>query len=84
MQIFPPSEVHAVRLSMPIKMMIVGGPFTGKTTLANRLAQAYHTTVLDPESLLKAAMQAAESYVQPEPTVCSLPPTCRVLLPRPA
>jgi hypothetical protein len=65
----PPLHVGRVVLSLPVRMAIIGGPFTGKTTLARTLAKAYNTTVLQPEALISAAIASAISYTAPEAQV---------------
>ena len=65
----PPPEARPAALTMPVRIAIVGAPFTGKSTLARELATAYGATVLEPERLVSAAVEAAASYVEPEQQV---------------
>ena len=64
-----PPKMQDAELTVPVRVAIVGGPFTGKTTLAQSLAEANRAALLEPEALISAAIAAAEAYVTPEPQV---------------
>ena len=66
----PPHRSEPTELTMPIRMAVVGGPFTGKSTLAAKLAEDCRAALLDTEALVRAAVAAAEEYVAPEAQVC--------------
>ena len=58
----PRREEAPIVLDMPVRMAVVGGPFTGKTTLAQALAKEHNAHVLDPEALVQDAITAASVY----------------------
>ena len=62
----PPPPDAAPALDLPVRMAVVGGPFTGKTTLAQALAEAQSATVIVPENLVQAALLAAAQYIEPQ------------------
>lgn len=72
----PPPPDAAPALDLPVRMAVVGGPFTGKTTLAQALAEAQNATVIVPENLVQAALLAAAQYIEPQARV--RPPTRRL------
>ncbi len=49
---------------LPLKLAVIGGPFSGKTTIAHTLANKHRLRVLDPESLVNAAIQAAKAWTE--------------------
>lgn len=67
----PPPTAGPAALKVPVRIAVVGAPFSGKSTLARELAAAYGATVLEPEGLVAAAVEAATAYVEPAPQVCS-------------
>ena len=62
----PPPDA-APALDLPVRIAVVGGPFSGKTTLAQGLAESYNAAILDAEVLVNNAVQAAGVYLDPEP-----------------
>ena len=65
----PPARQAALTLDVPVRIAVVGGPFTGKSTLAAALAAQHAAVVLEPDALVAAAVEAAAAYVEPEPQV---------------
>lgn len=63
----PPPQDAAPALDLPVRIAVVGGPFCGKTTLAQGLAEAHNAAILDAEVLVNNAVQAAGVYLDPEP-----------------
>jgi adenylate kinase family enzyme len=51
---------------MPLKLAVVGAPFSGKTSVAQALAQQYKLKLIEPEALVADAMAAG----------APLPPMC--------
>lgn len=72
-QVHPPPRDAQPSLDLPVRIAVVGGPFCGKTTLAQGLAEAYNATILDAEVLVNSAVQAAGVYLDPEPQARTLP-----------
>lgn len=68
----PPPPDAAPSLDLPVRMAVVGGPFTGKTTLSQALAEAQNATVIVPENLVQSALLAAAQYIEPQAQVRSL------------
>jgi hypothetical protein len=68
----PPPAAQPIALTMPIRLAVIGAPFTGKSTLAAKLAEAHRAVVLDPEALVAAAVKEADGYTEPEPQVGTL------------
>jgi hypothetical protein len=66
-----PPALPRMRLTVPIRIAIIGAPFTGKSTLAKELASMYSARVLDPETLVNKAVAAAAVYTAPVPQVCA-------------
>ena len=64
----PPPPVVPELPTFPLKACIVGKTYAGKSILAERLAANYQLTVLDPESVVADALQAAEKG-ETEPAV---------------
>jgi adenylate kinase family enzyme len=54
-------------LPFPLRLAVVGAPFSGKTTVAQDLAKRFKLQLLDVEELVQRAVKAAEQYVAPEP-----------------
>ena len=54
-------------LPFPLKLAVVGAPFSGKTSVAQDLAKKHNLKLLDVESLVAEAVQAATEYVAPPP-----------------
>lgn len=48
--------------ALPIRLAVTGAPFSGKTTLAWGVAKIFKLRVIEPQSLLKQAVEAAQSY----------------------
>jgi hypothetical protein len=65
----PPPPDAAPSLDLPVRMAVVGGPFTGKTTLAQTLAETLNATVIVPENLVQSALLAAAQYIEPREQV---------------
>jgi hypothetical protein len=65
----PPPPDAAPSLGLPVRMAVVGGPFTGKSTLAQTLAETQNATVIVPENLVQAALLAAAQYIEPQAQV---------------
>ncbi|GIL73035.1 hypothetical protein Vretimale_4669 [Volvox reticuliferus] len=57
----PQPELPAME-NLPLRMAVVGAPFSGKTTVAQDLARKYRLMVLDPEALVADAMAAARAH----------------------
>eukprot|EP00892_Ulva_mutabilis_P002600 jgi/Ulvmu1/12340/UM089_0024.1 len=68
-RVHPPPADAAPTLDLPVRIAVVGGPFCGKTTLAQGLAESYNAAVLDAEVLVNNAVQAAGVYLDPEPQI---------------
>lgn len=45
----------------PIKLAVIGAPFSGKTTVARQLAEALGLKVLSPVSVMDEAIRAAQA-----------------------
>ncbi|KAG2499886.1 hypothetical protein HYH03_002175 [Edaphochlamys debaryana] len=48
--------------SLPLRLAVVGSPFSGKSSVAFELSQKYRLKVIDPESLVAEAISAAQEY----------------------
>ncbi|GFR40940.1 hypothetical protein Agub_g1600 [Astrephomene gubernaculifera] len=57
----PQPELPAVE-NLPLRIAVVGAPFSGKTSVAQELARKYRLHLLDPEALVAEAMAAAQEY----------------------
>lgn len=68
-QVDPPAVAEAEKLDMPVRIAVVGGPFTGKSTLAAALAERHNAALLEAEALVTAAAEAAAAYTASEPQV---------------
>lgn len=61
-------QVHELpNLALPLKLAVIGAPFSGKSAVAVHLADKYGLKYITPEVLVLEAVQAAESYVPPAP-----------------
>jgi ABC-type transport system involved in cytochrome bd biosynthesis fused ATPase/permease subunit len=78
-----PQALPKIQLTVPVRIAIIGAPFTGKSTLAKELAKAYSATVLDPEKLVSQSVAAAEAYTAPAPQVCNQHLSCVDTAPAP-
>lgn len=63
---------------LPLKLAVVGAPFSGKTSAAQELAKRFRLRVLEPEALIDEAVKAADAWVAaqqapPSPTKPSTP-----------
>mmetsp|Transcript_35241 Transcript_35241/g.78424 ORF Transcript_35241/g.78424 Transcript_35241/m.78424 type:complete len:1824 (+) Transcript_35241:146-5617(+) len=58
------------QLDFPLRLAIVGAPFSGKTLMAQELSRRFKIRLLDPEALVAEAIKAAEAYraTLPAPT----------------
>ena len=56
----PPS--HLPSIPFPIRLAVVGAPFSGKTSVSQELARRFKLQVLDIEVLVDAAVKAAIDY----------------------
>lgn len=54
-------------LDLPLKLAVIGAPFSGKSAVSVHLADKYDLKLLTPEMLVLEAVQAADNYVPPEP-----------------
>ena len=54
-------------LPFPLKLAVVGAPFSGKTRVAQDLAKRHNLKLLDVELLVAEAVKAATEYVAPPP-----------------
>ena len=60
-----PSDLPS--LPYPLRLAVVGAPFSGKTSVSQDLARRYKLKVLDLETLVAEAIKAASEYVAPPP-----------------
>jgi hypothetical protein len=63
-----PAKPPLPDLSFPVKLALVGQPFSGKTTLAQEVTQSQGLALIDPVALVTAAVAAADDFVPPVPT----------------
>jgi len=54
-------------LSFPVKLAVLGRPFSGKTSTAKALAEAHDLALFDPELVVAAAVEAAAAADAPQP-----------------
>ncbi|GLC51118.1 hypothetical protein PLESTB_000467700 [Pleodorina starrii] len=57
----PQPELPAIE-NLPLRLAVVGAPFSGKTTVAQDLAKKYRLLLLNPEALVADAMAAAQAH----------------------
>ncbi|EFJ52136.1 hypothetical protein VOLCADRAFT_103155 [Volvox carteri f. nagariensis] len=72
----PQPELPAIE-NLPLRLAVVGAPFSGKTTVAQDLARKYRLLLLDPEALVADAMAAAQAHeaaVAAAATAAAAPP----------
>lgn len=60
----PPSDLP--RLDVPLRLCVLGAPFSGKTSVCHDLARRYGVKVLSPEGVIAEAVAAGESYTVPK------------------
>ncbi|KAL6765964.1 protein associated with central pair microtubule complex [Haematococcus lacustris] len=84
----PPEPLLLPNLAdLPLKLAVVGAPFSGKTTVAQELSKRFKLQVLEPEAMVAEAMAAADKWAAaggssaatpgPPPPADSLSPTSR-------
>ncbi|CAG9461598.1 unnamed protein product [Pedinophyceae sp. YPF-701] len=61
----PPLPTPPDLTTMPVKLAVVGAPFSGKSTIAREIAVEHQLAVITPEDVVEAALAAAEAYVPP-------------------
>jgi len=69
-----PAKPPLPDLSFPVKLAVVGQPFSGKTTLAQQVSGEQGLALIDPVALVTAAVAAADDFVPPAP-----PPDAQVI-----
>jgi hypothetical protein len=48
--------------NLPLKLAVVGAPFSGRTTTAQHLARTFHLAYLAPADLVSEAIRAADEW----------------------
>jgi hypothetical protein len=48
--------------SLPLRLAVVGAPFSGKTSVASHLASRFRLKLLEPEALIGEALKAADEW----------------------
>ena len=61
-----PVPAQLPNLFFPVKLSVLGQPFSGKTTQALRLAEEHGLELIDPEELVQKAVTEAELF-DPKP-----------------
>ncbi|XP_055341840.1 adenylate kinase 7-like isoform X2 [Paramacrobiotus metropolitanus] len=59
-------EYRLVRRLTPIRILVAGPPFTGKTQLSHRLCDHYHLHYLDVHEVVETALTALRKFIDSE------------------